>query len=183
MTEILSVCGIYDCRTCGYRASGRCLGCLPGNAASNAEQGERCRVYECVTGKNIASCSECREPSCTLKRVAELICPLRSRLEKERWWAGKLSRAMEARGSADKPQRTDPSEKVVNRLKVSDRARLISAESRESVLMAACEGWDQFRAQSERTSRGSVTLDPQLRLSHEFLRSAEIPLCLGQQRE
>lgn len=116
MEAVASVCGVYDCRSCEHRIADRCPGCEKGNLASRSEGTETCRVWECVRGREIASCEECTQPECTLKRVAGLICPLRSRLEKERWWAGRLSRALQSRGSRDSA-RQDPSEKVISRVR------------------------------------------------------------------
>jgi redox-sensing transcriptional repressor len=116
MDAVVSACRIYDCKSCDYRRSGRCLGCRPGNLALDRGEGRTCRVYQCVESRRIGSCDECADPSCTLRRESESICPLRSRLENARWWAGKLSHALQTKGTGCVP--SGPSEKVINRLRL-----------------------------------------------------------------
>lgn len=113
-----SVCGIYECETCEYLSSARCPGCAPGNAQVAQSGGHPCRVYECVRSRSIAACADCEEPACSLRRAAELICPLRSRFEKPRWWAGRMARSLESRGAGTVAARgAKRSPKVITRLR------------------------------------------------------------------
>lgn len=98
MSVFYSSCAIYDCVTCVYRASGQCVGCIPGNRQLASEGRERCRVHTCVVDRGITTCLECTESACVLRRSAESLCPMRGEFEKSRWWAGRLARAMESRG-------------------------------------------------------------------------------------
>lgn len=116
METNVSACGIYECKSCEYRNSDRCLGCRPGNLAISQGDGKACRVYECVESRKIGSCEECADVSCNLRRESESICPLRSRLENVRWWAGKLSKALQTKGTGC--VRSGPSEKVISRLRL-----------------------------------------------------------------
>lgn len=118
MESLKSVCGIYNCQECDHHAVGHCPGCQPGNTLLESSGQEVCSVYTCTQSHNIGMCDECREPSCALRRSVESICPLRSQFEKQRWWAGRMSRALESR----KPQQNGNedskiSRKVVNRLR------------------------------------------------------------------
>lgn len=119
MERPTSVCGIYECEPCEYRQSMGCPGCRPGNLRPKGPGHEKCAVAACAEALGIASCAECSEGSCLLRRSVESICPLRSRFENKRWWAGRMSRALEAR----KRPRIGPVEdrrvsgKVVNRLR------------------------------------------------------------------
>lgn len=134
MERVISACGIYDCLSCDHMSAGRCPGCGPGNEAVRRDTGSSvCRVYECVRERGIAHCGECTEQPCLLRRATELVCPLRGSLENERWWAGKLSRALESRGTCG-AGRQGPSEKVVNRLRWYLKAvDVLADEGRESI--------------------------------------------------
>ena len=115
MDNMASYCRIYDCVDCAHRHSGVCIGCRPGNEMLRAASEPVCRICECALSRGLASCLDCTETSCARKRGVELICPLRSRFEKRRWWAGRMSRSLEARG---RPREGDGvSERVVNRLR------------------------------------------------------------------
>jgi len=129
-----SACGIYDCGSCEHQTSGRCPGCAAGNEAARANgDGSACRVYGCVQSRGLGSCAECAGRYCDLWRVAELICPLRSRLENERWWAGKMSSKLRKHNN-NGPSRNEPSEKVINRVRWYLTALdTFAAEGRQSV--------------------------------------------------
>ena len=96
-----------------------CGGCPEGNRQLREKSRPVCAVRACVEANGIASCKECAEPKCALKRSVESISPLRSRFEKMRWWAGRMSRALEGRkGPADhlhEPARMP--ERVISRLR------------------------------------------------------------------
>jgi redox-sensing transcriptional repressor len=116
----LSACGIYDCLDCRYLTNGSCPGCVEGNGRLGEGDEKPCAVFGCVKSLGIASCRECGEISCVLRRSIESICPLRSRFENTRWWAGRMARALESRKhicrQADgKPRMSD---RVVNRLRL-----------------------------------------------------------------
>ena len=118
MATQASACGIYDCAKCDYLAKGLCHGCSAGNMRLQNSGESICAVFECVSGKAISHCSQCRETSCTLKRSVESLCPMRSRFENTRWWAGRMARAFEARkGTAGLGKKREISEKVINRLR------------------------------------------------------------------
>ena len=114
-----SVCGIYDCETCEHLAAGLCEGCREGNQRLRETSLTTCAVYDCAQTRGIGSCLECVETACSLRRNVEGICPLRSRFEKQRWWAGRMSRALESRKrraeTADQAGRMP--DRVVNRLR------------------------------------------------------------------
>lgn len=119
METLRSVCGLYNCDGCEHVTSGDCPGCTEGNARLR-EIGERaCGVFECVGTHEIATCDECGESACLLRRTVESICPMRSRFENVRWWAGRMARSLEARkpdgGRADKEEGISP--RVVSRLR------------------------------------------------------------------
>jgi redox-sensing transcriptional repressor len=114
-----AVCGIYECVGCEHQSGGECPGCVEGNLQLRKSCEQVCAVFECVETRGIAACSECDESSCVLKRSVESVCPMRSRYENMRWWAGRMARAMEAKkgsgGEADKVEKI--SARVVNRLR------------------------------------------------------------------
>ena len=116
MDSLASFCGVYDCVTCTHRHSGECVGCCSGNEMLQASNGSVCHVYECVLSHGLTTCLECTDPSCAHKRGVELICPLRSQFEKRRWWAGRMSRAMETRGRSQEGDGV--SDRIVNRLRL-----------------------------------------------------------------
>jgi len=66
--------------------------------------------------------------------MVEMICPLRARFEKKRWWAGRMARALESRKRrvANTDREEKMSERVVNRL----RWYLVALDSFEA------EGYD-----------------------------------------
>ena len=118
MESIISICGIYNCMDCEHRSANLCPGCEAGNVQLKDSCQEICAVYTCTRSHGITSCNDCTEISCSLKRSVEAICPLRSQFEKRRWWAGRMSRAMESR----KTQQIDNEDskisgKVVSRLR------------------------------------------------------------------
>jgi len=120
MDTMKSLCGVYDCEGCQFVASGECPGCIEGNRQLRDACEQVCTILECVESHKIQSCAECTEPSCLLKRTVEMICPMRSRFESMRWWAGRMSRALESK----KPLESDAEEaakippRVVNRLRL-----------------------------------------------------------------
>lgn len=112
-------CGIYNCRECRYLASGDCPGCADANRLIQDEGGRPCAVFACIASRGIASCAACTEESCRLRRSVESICPMRSKFENLRWWAGRMARALEPRRHGRK-QPTDTakmSDRVVSRLR------------------------------------------------------------------
>jgi len=120
MEITLSACGLYACAECEYLGPKRCGGCREGNAALLEAKRTACGVYACVTSRELGSCEECREPACALKRSVESMCPLRSRFENKRWWAGRMSRAFESRkghGCGPAVEQECMSERVINRLR------------------------------------------------------------------
>ncbi len=97
---IMSACSIYNCDECDMKLAADCPGCRSGNEELSASGDETCKVYECVISHKILSCNECDELSCIQKRNVESLCPLRSRYQKKRWWAGHLSRELSRRKNA-----------------------------------------------------------------------------------
>jgi len=114
-----SACGIYECTGCQHRTDGECRGCVEENLRLRDACEQVCTVFECVESRGIASCAQCEEAACVLKRNIESICQVRSRLENMRWWAGRMARALESRkgagGEADTSQKVSP--RVVSRLR------------------------------------------------------------------
>lgn len=101
MATLRSCCGIYDCEGCEHVASGQCPGCVDGNLQLRTSCEQVCAVYECAESHGLKTCTDCAEPSCLLKRTVELVCPVRSRFESMRWWAGRMARTLEARRPSD----------------------------------------------------------------------------------
>lgn len=127
-----SVCGIYDCEACSYREGGLCEGCTEGNRRLQEGSAPACAVYTCVQTRKLNSCSECSEAACYLRRSVESICPLRSRFEKQRWWAGRMSRALERRKRTGSESYMP--DRVVNRLRwYLTAVDFLAADGRESV--------------------------------------------------
>lgn len=110
----LAACGIYDCETCAHLTSKDCPGCTTGNGQLQDTGSSACRVYACVYDHHLATCADCEDVTCALRRSAESLCPLRGQFEKRRWWAGRMSRALQSRGRAAAP---GISQKVVSRLR------------------------------------------------------------------
>ncbi len=113
------VCGIYDCGDCNHSNSGKCIGCRAENENLKALGRAACGVYECAQSRGIKSCVDCPNAVCLLKRSVESICPLRAQFESSRWWAGRMSRALEVRRKRA-PGCSEGgaiSEKVVSRLR------------------------------------------------------------------
>ena len=119
MDKMVSACGIYECVGCQHLASGDCSGCAEGNRRLRDANEQVCAVVECMESRVIASCAECGEQACVLRRTVESICPLRSRHENARWWAGRMARALESRKPVgDEPVAQEKiSAKVVSRLR------------------------------------------------------------------
>lgn len=119
MSVAAQACGIYDCRECRYSASGSCPGCADGNKLILDEGGKPCAVFTCAQSRAIASCAACTEESCLLRRSVESICPLRSKFENPRWWAGRMARALEPRKCVTKQpgDAAKMSDRVVSRLR------------------------------------------------------------------
>jgi len=115
----VSACGIYNCDGCRYLERGNCPGCTDGNRLLSESEEKQCAVFVCVQSRQLASCNDCSEESCVLKRSIETICPMRSRFENTRWWAGRMARALEPKKRPEKD--AEPvekmSERVVNRLR------------------------------------------------------------------
>lgn len=97
MEKNMSACGMYECAGCQHQSSGNCPGCIGGNRQLRDAGEQICAVFECVEKRGITSCEVCDEAACVLKRTVESICPLRSRYENRRWWAGRMSRALESK--------------------------------------------------------------------------------------
>lgn len=120
MEMLRSACAIYHCEDCEHVTGGQCPGCLAGNRQLK-DAGERfCAVFGCVETHGLESCETCTEQSCLQKRTVELVCPLRSRFETMRWWAGRMARTLEARKPAE-PEAKSTVEippRVVSRLRL-----------------------------------------------------------------
>lgn len=133
ITNGTSACAIYECGTCEYLSTGMCPGCRTGNTQLRDEGREICAVFACVQNAGGETCESCKQSSCTLRRSAESICPLRGRFEKKRWWAGHMSRALEGRTTRGG---SEPriSEKVINRLRwYLTAVEQFAADGQESV--------------------------------------------------
>ncbi|MGB9619078.1 MAG: redox-sensing transcriptional repressor Rex [Armatimonadota bacterium] len=112
------ICGIYDCETCTYRECGLCAGCVDGNRQLQEEGGgSACAVYTCAQARAVDSCLDCSETVCSLRRTVESICPLRSRFEKPRWWAGRMSRVLQRRKRPSAVDENRIPDRVVSRLR------------------------------------------------------------------
>jgi len=74
-----SLCGVYDCTTCGLLGERTCPGCASGNLHVFREGGEPCAVYQCVRALGVAGCYECTEGTCRLDSLVVARCPLRGR--------------------------------------------------------------------------------------------------------
>lgn len=118
MATQTAVCGIYDCTTCEHMSKGICPGCREANQRLLKSGEPVCAVFECVYRRAIAGCANCEEARCILKRSVESVCPMRSRFENTRWWAGRMARALETRkGAGSNSKKQEVSEKVINRLR------------------------------------------------------------------
>lgn len=115
----ISACGIYTCEGCQHQSSGDCPGCAEGNRQLVEACEQACAVFECVQARGIGSCVDCDEAACVLRRSVESICPVRSRYENMRWWAGRMSRALESRKPAGGEPEVEEkiSAKVISRLR------------------------------------------------------------------
>jgi redox-sensing transcriptional repressor len=120
MKANIAACGIYNCQDCRYLESESCPGCAEGNRALQDVGDQLCAVFTCVESRGLTSCAECSEESCVLKRSVETICPMRSRFENTRWWAGRMARALEPRKHAgeEADAAVKMSGRVVNRLRL-----------------------------------------------------------------
>ncbi len=116
MKSHIAACAIYNCRECRYLESGSCPGCTEGNRMPQGADDKPCAVFACVESRGIASCAKCTEESCVLRRSIETICPMRSKFENSRWWAGRMARALEPRKHGEATAKM--SERVVNRLRL-----------------------------------------------------------------
>lgn len=119
MAAVTSLCGIYDCSECQFVANGECPGCEEANRRLRGASEKACAILECVESHKIEACSQCDESSCLLRRSVESICPMRSRFESARWWAGRMSRSLEARRPAE-PRTADAKipPRVLSRLRL-----------------------------------------------------------------
>lgn len=88
---LVSACGIFDCETCVHRTRSRCVGCSQGNALIAAHGERQCAVFQCAKTHGITSCRDCTEVVCPFTRSPEMACPVRSRYEKQRCYARKIS--------------------------------------------------------------------------------------------
>lgn len=133
MNALTSCCALYDCEDCGHRLEKRCIGCRPGNEQLGRAPEGACAVYSCVTSRGLDSCDGCRETACVLRRSVEAVCPLRSRFENKRWWAGRMSRALAGRKGPASPHAEEKmSERVVTRLRWYMTALDLLAEQGEA---------------------------------------------------
>lgn len=90
-STMTSACAVFDCGTCSHMLRGRCPGCSEGNAEMRARSEPVCAIFECVTSRGIAACSECAEPSCPQTRSVEMVCPVRARFEKKRCYSRRIA--------------------------------------------------------------------------------------------
>jgi len=132
--SIGSLCGLYDCAECVHAVEGKCAGCRETNARSRAQAQPVCRVFECVESRGFVSCEQCRDAVCALRRNVATLCPLRAHYEKQRWWAGRMSRFLSSRRGAGLSDEGRMSPRVVSRLRWYLLALdTLEAEGRESV--------------------------------------------------
>jgi len=115
----ISVCDVFDCKTCTHRLKRHCPGCGRGNRIQQAEGGETCAIYQCAVSKQIKSCKECSSPVCPFPRNLEIVCPIRDHFEKKRCYTRKLSDHFGERQqeSTDTSPGDKISEKVITRLR------------------------------------------------------------------
>lgn len=72
-----SLCGLFNCGECDYRADGKCIGCLAGNLARRRKEMQTCIIYDCVRDQKIESCLQCYKKDCPLVDGQEPYCVLK----------------------------------------------------------------------------------------------------------
>lgn len=133
-----SPCQIYECDSCDHYSAARCPGCVEGNLYLEKRGMEGCGIYNCTTTHNVSVCGDCKETSCEYARRTEAICPLRSKFENRRWWAGRLARHMsdhKAAGDADDAGKI--SDRTIDRM----RWYLVALDSYASQGIGSVSSW------------------------------------------
>jgi redox-sensing transcriptional repressor len=77
-------CGLFDCKTCDYRAEALCAGCDGGNRELAAKGMATCSVWECTQSKGLGSCLDCRSTVCRVCGYVAPTCPLAERFGEQR---------------------------------------------------------------------------------------------------
>jgi len=114
----VSLCRVFECENCDHYSSARCTGCQDGNQQLEKRGMEVCGIYRCAVEQGIEVCSECELASCQLARRTDSLCPLRSRFENRRWWAGRLARSLEDRKKEPNWNRSDKiSDRTIDRMR------------------------------------------------------------------
>jgi len=110
-----SLCAVFDCDSCGHLAEGECPGCIPGNQELIAHGEQPCGIYACAIEAGLSSCTECTQAACRFYRKADMVCPLRRKLENARWWAGRLAANLNQRRA--RPKAPKISDRTIDRLR------------------------------------------------------------------
>jgi redox-sensing transcriptional repressor len=114
---VASVCGAFECESCKHFLKQICPGCRAGNELLEADGKPVCTIFDCARSQGIEGCVECPKPVCESYERPEFVCPLRSHLENQRWWLGKLIIYFDTRWgrAAGLPRPT--SERTITRLR------------------------------------------------------------------
>lgn len=114
---IISPCSVFDCNTCEHLAAERCPGCRDGNDYLAKRGLEPCGMFKCTAEQEIETCADCGKASCDFGRGTDAICPLRSKFENHRWWAGRLARALSLKKTAVEEVRDRISDRTIDRMR------------------------------------------------------------------
>lgn len=113
----VSLCDIYECESCDHYAAARCPGCPDGNSYLEKRGIEACGIYRCAAAQSIDSCRACEQPSCDYARSTDTVCPLRSKFENRRWWAGRLARELCERKKMEHEEIDKISDRTIDRMR------------------------------------------------------------------
>lgn len=137
-----SLCGIFECGGCQFRASGDCVGCIEGNIKLLDDGKEPCGIYDCVTNQEIDSCDDCTKIPCPFYKESVEACPLQSHYADAPTWEGRITRHLARIGKKPIAKNRMPGTKLPEKTIMRSRWYLVALEEFAKRGLNTASSWE-----------------------------------------